>query len=579
MRTLGRLAGLSVALLVIGTGGCSSDATDGSASVSAAQTGVSPADADAATQALVGRFWNGSTLNDADPATNGNCGRDACYWIFAEAFDAVLDAVQRTGGKSFAGWASRLYDAQNARGWVQPHAGKHYDDENWMALALIRGYDATGDAKYLCRAVTLYRDIKSEGFDRAGGAFAGIWWDAAHTQKATASNFGPAITAARLHERPAMDNCSDAQHGVVDAATLADDARVIYDHWLAAMTRGDGQGGRQVADHIAGDCPGGVCWWDFTYNQGLAIGAAVELQHITGDGAYLGQAHELAGYMIRHEVTAGGVLHDGGACAGDCAAFKGIGYRYLLKLYGLDTSQTQYGDVLRASAVAIWNAARNGHDTFSAEWTGPAPSSTTLAADASAVMALNLAVEHGTTGASSPPPPPPPPPPPSCGHLDAGATLGPGGSIASCDGRFRLAMQASDGNLVLYEGSAPRWATGTVGHAGDRLVMQGDGNLVLYAGGTPLWYTATDGHPGATLAVQTDGNVVVYAGGTPLWARFGMPTQSCYVRCCDGALPSVPTPSAASCRGEYALCNDHGHGRVKHMEWAGQSVYGPVSCP
>jgi len=376
---------------------CSSGAGDDAATVSEEQTAVRSAQANQATAALFQRFWNGSYFNANDPASTGRCGRDACYWIYAEAFDAVLDAVQRTHGAKFKEWVPRLYEAQAFRGFIEPQSSKYFDDENWMALALIRAYDVTREQKYLCRAVTLYRDIKSEGFDYVGGAYSAIWWNAAHTEKATASNFGPALTAARLHERSAMDSCGSAQRGFVDAATLGNDARMIFDHWLEHMTRVTTAGERQVADHRAPSCPNDVCWWDFTYNQGVGIGAALELHHITGDAAYLIFARELANYMTNHEVTAGHVLHDGGSCKDDCEAFKGIGYRFLAKLYASDTTQTEHLDVLRASAAAIWQHARSPHSTFVTQWTGPASWKTTLAADASAVMALNLAVEWGAT--------------------------------------------------------------------------------------------------------------------------------------------------------------------------------------
>ncbi|HEY6459852.1 MAG TPA: hypothetical protein VIY73_06860 [Polyangiaceae bacterium] len=110
-----------------------------------------------------------------------------------------------------------------------------------------------------------------------------------------------------------------------------------------------------------------------------------------------------------------------------------------------------------------------------------------------------------------------------CGELASGHTLGPGGAITSCGGRYTFVVQASDGNAVEYDGSTALWNARSEGHAGDRLVMQGDGNLVLYAGGTALWASGTFGHPGATFAVQDDGNIVVYDGAKPLWARFGLP--------------------------------------------------------
>lgn len=49
--------------------------------------------------------------------------------------------------------------------------------------------------------------------------------------------------------------------------------------------------------------------------------------------------------------------------------------------------------------------------------------------------------------------------------------------------------------------------------------MQGDGNLVLYSPDlTALWASGTAGYSGAFLRVQNDGNVVMYQGATPIWA-------------------------------------------------------------
>jgi hypothetical protein len=202
-------------------------------------------------------------------------------------------------------------------------------------------------------------------------------------------------------------------------------------------------------------------------------------------------------------------------------------------------------------------------------------------------------------------PSPPPAPQPACGALASGNALGPGGAVTSCGGAYTFVVQASDGNAVEYQGSTPLWASNTEGHPGDRLEMQGDGNLVLYAGGAPLWASGTWGHPGAWFAVQDDGNIVVYDGTTPLWARFGLgggggggsggggsggggqppppppppPDPVCYVRCCDGTLQTAKTATSGACRNEYPLCDDHGHGHVKHMMWNNENVYGPVSCP
>ena len=48
---------------------------------------------------------------------------------------------------------------------------------------------------------------------------------------------------------------------------------------------------------------------------------------------------------------------------------------------------------------------------------------------------------------------------------------------------------------------------------------RGDGNLVVYnASGAAVWSSVTWGHPGAYLVVQSDGNLVIYDGASPIWA-------------------------------------------------------------
>lgn len=108
--------------------------------------------------------------------------------------------------------------------------------------------------------------------------------------------------------------------------------------------------------------------------------------------------------------------------------------------------------------------------------------------------------------------------PGGCGAIGVNEGLVPGRRVTSCDGRFTLLMQQTDGNLVLYRNDgAALWSTGSSSTLS--LFVQGDGNVVAYdANRTPIWSTGTDGHPGAFLAVQDDGNLVVYAGGTALWA-------------------------------------------------------------
>jgi hypothetical protein len=84
---------------------------------------------------------------------------------------------------------------------------------------------------------------------------------------------------------------------------------------------------------------------------------------------------------------------------------------------------------------------------------------------------------------------------------------------------FRFVVQGSDGNVVLYQGNNALWATGIVGHPGDRLVMQRDGNLVVYSGSRAIWSSGTAENPGDFMFLN-GGNVEIRArSGATLWSR------------------------------------------------------------
>jgi predicted alpha-1,6-mannanase (GH76 family) len=330
----------------------------------------SHARADRALADLMLGFWNGANQYlDAVEPTNG---QSTGYWTYAQAFDALLDGVERTGGRHFGGLVRSFYSGQEARGW----SSDYYDDENWMALALMRVFDWTNDRAHLDRAAALFQDIVN-AWDATSSRPGGIWWDRAHTQKATASNAGPVITGARLA-------------GKTGNATHLAFARQAYDHWRTTMVDPVTY---QVSDHVNPD--GTIVRWRFTYNEGLMIGAAVELYLATGEARYWNDAHSIAAAMIRDQTrstAAGTVLFDGtnSGCTGDCAQFKGIGYRYLAALFRLDPSHVEYRPVLEGSATALWTLARApSSGLFSIDWGGPTLATAITGQQSSAVMALN----------------------------------------------------------------------------------------------------------------------------------------------------------------------------------------------
>lgn len=326
--------------------------------------------ADAAIQSFLLKFWSPSRnyLNAAYPSN----GRLTGYWTYANGWQAVIGNVERTHSRMYEGWIEAFYNGQNARGW----SANYYDDENWMVLALLHANAVTHDPRYLDQAEALYADIEG-GWDTSccGSGPGGIWWDKAHTQKATASNAGPVISACQLYtatRKPAYLSFAEQ----------------VYDYWWEHMVNPTSY---QVADHINPD--GRVVWWKFTYNEGLMIGAGRELYRVTHQARYLTNADRVAGFMIQSEIEAtrcGPVLFDGTnrTCKGDAQQFKGVAYHSLTDLYAA-SPQRRYSDVLQGSADSIWELARNPLlDLFAADWAGPPPSSVSEQQENAAAIAL-----------------------------------------------------------------------------------------------------------------------------------------------------------------------------------------------
>ncbi|BBN82254.1 hypothetical protein PA25_22390 [Pseudoalteromonas sp. A25] len=108
--------------------------------------------------------------------------------------------------------------------------------------------------------------------------------------------------------------------------------------------------------------------------------------------------------------------------------------------------------------------------------------------------------------------------------LKAGQFLELGEQLVSNDGRHILAMQG-DGNLVIYSGGQPIWATNTNGsdairaHLSTGIFGINSGNLTLLnANGSVVWQSNSNGVL-SSLIMQNDGNLVIYdVNGTPIWA-------------------------------------------------------------
>ena len=98
-----------------------------------------------------------------------------------------------------------------------------------------------------------------------------------------------------------------------------------------------------------------------------------------------------------------------------------------------------------------------------------------------------------------------------------GRAFRPGGMDLRGGNSTRFIYQ-NDGNIVVYRGNQPLWATGSNTNTANVLRFQTDGNLVLYRNSEPVWASNTSGR-GNFLRVQDDSNIVIYnAQHQPIWS-------------------------------------------------------------
>jgi predicted alpha-1,6-mannanase (GH76 family) len=342
------------------------------------------ANADSALGATLASFWSGA--DQYVRATSPSNGKLAGVGTYAQILDAVLDGVQRTGGKRFSGLIRALYEGQSSHGF----SSDHYDEEAGLGLALMRAYDLTSDARYLTTAETVYKDIMTQWDTTCCGThLGGIWWDKAKTSKSTAANAGPALAGVRLAKRTGN-------------SSYLDFAEKVYGFWWSEMVDA---ATFAVSDHLSTD--GTVAAGALTDNYGLMLAAALELNSATGEAHYLTEANGFGAYLSAHGTktsSAGPLLDDGSPCTGACAGHKGVGYRYLAELYQHDPTRTDLRDVLVGGATAVWTLARDSNtDFFNSVWAGPAPSSGAIEAQGSASTALNVyAMLCGTDANAAP---------------------------------------------------------------------------------------------------------------------------------------------------------------------------------
>ncbi|AYD49480.1 glycosyl hydrolase family 76 [Arachidicoccus soli] len=331
------------------------------------------ASADSSTSFLINNYWNSNpgyfNKSNVDAAFN--------YWPQAHGLDVLLDAYSRTQDNKYKSYFDKWYTG------VQQKNGNtflnyFYDDMGWNALAILRAYDATSDDKFKTAANVIWTDIKTGWNANEGGGIA--WNKGKLAYKNTPANGPACILAARLYER--FKNPDDL-----------DWAKKIY-NWVKDSLYDANTG--FVNDGINSNGDGQRDTWAFTYNQGLMIGAAVELYNITKDPAYLNDAENIADNTLSSSslTTSDRLLHDEGE--GDGGLFKGVFVRYFTQLIlcpDLEESvKKRYIAFLKLNAETLWYQGTNKQlGLFGSYWKKMPGNSSDLTTEESGCMLMEAA--------------------------------------------------------------------------------------------------------------------------------------------------------------------------------------------
>jgi predicted alpha-1,6-mannanase (GH76 family) len=358
-----------------------------------AAAGKAGAPADAAASALYGPVADALQKETHERYFGGgyyrqnNGGEDKFhYWWNAHALDMLTDAYHRTRSPVYTQRMKvLLHGLRAANGGT--YINRYYDDMEWLGLACLRAHELTGEQEYLDVAELLWRDIKTGLSDDL------FTWnkDCQPACKNTIGSTPAIILGARLHGlRPSPEDYRTIQtvyatvkEKLVDPATGA-----VWD----GLDLKTGRLNRTL----------------YSYNQGMYIGAGLELHKLSGNSAYLADAVKTADNVLDH-LSPGGILYSRERGRGDGGLFKGILARYLALLAREGdipaATRLRYNEALERTASMV-NAVvlRRPEMIMGSDWRAPAPGPVVdfsvqaggvMLMEAAAILDLPMVYQHG----------------------------------------------------------------------------------------------------------------------------------------------------------------------------------------
>jgi predicted alpha-1,6-mannanase (GH76 family) len=278
------------------------------------------------------------------------------WWNAANILTGLMDLDLEDHTHRYADVAATTY-AQGVSQQGGNFTNEYNDDTGWWGLAWLRAYELTGRKQYLATAIADAEAIWSYRDDVCGG---GIWWNHDKGYKNSITNELFIKLAAQLHN------------------TLPDDT-VWLDRaeqtWRWFRDSGLINPDHSISDGLNGDCRNDGTTAVYSYNQGVILGALVELDK-AGDAEALPMADRIARSAVTSPTLApGGILADPGepqsSGGADGPTFKGVFTRNLGELDRHEGGRPLYREFLQRQARSLIGHDRNDADQYGYHWAGP----------------------------------------------------------------------------------------------------------------------------------------------------------------------------------------------------------------
>jgi predicted alpha-1,6-mannanase (GH76 family) len=320
--------------------------------------------ADSAQTALNRSFWAPDQYYQQNSAGDLSFN----YWWQGHGLDILLDGYQRTKVLDYTAKMQQLQQGTKKKNG-NTYFNNFYDDMAWQALANLRAYQLTQDPSYKATATLLWADLKNGWNTNQGGGIA--WKKDQRDYKNTPANAPVAILGARLYQ---LDRNPD---DLAWAIKIYDwQKKTLVDPTTGAVWDGINRLGTGQIDKD----------WRFSYNQGVFLGAGLELYRATQQSNYLDDANRTAAYVVNDsQLSPSGILRDEGA--GDGGLFKGMLVRYLAQLATEPAvsaaTRARYVSFLKFNGESLYRKGMRKSDyLFNTNWTtqpgGPVDGSTQM---------------------------------------------------------------------------------------------------------------------------------------------------------------------------------------------------------